>query len=150
MNNINIRKKNNDGTYDDGEFLFTNVDLYNGCYINRILELSPISNRQENNVKISIRSVIGDREYNFKPEEDGSYYLVDINNPGIKFYFTDKNQIKYLPDKNGIISLVNVLTIPMDIIIHMIAEKYTITELDKNIIIDDIDLVVWSSDNESK
>lgn len=149
MNNINIRKKNDDGSYDNGEFLFKNVDLYDGCYVNRILELSPNLNKKEYNIKLSLRTVVGEFEYQFKPVKEGAYYLEDSNHPGLKFYFTDKNQVKYLPDKNGIISIINVLSMPLDIVIHMIADKYTVNNIDEYIVIDDVNLIVWSSNYEA-
>ncbi len=149
MNNIILRKKNDDGSYDNGDFLFNNVDLYDGCYVNKILEISPNLNRKEYNIKLSLRSVIGEYEYQFKPSEEDGYYLVEDNHPGLKFYFTDKNKVKYLPDKNGVISLINVLSMPLDIIIHMIADKYTVSDIDEYIVLDDINLIIWSSNYES-
>ena len=149
MNNIILRKKNDDGSYDNGDFLFNNVDLYDGCYVNKILEISPNLNRKEYNIKLSLRSVIGEYEYQFKPSEEDGYYLVEDNHPGLKFYFTDKNKVKYLPDKNGVISLINVLSMPLDIIIHMIADKYTVSDIDEYIVLDDINLIPWSSNYES-
>jgi hypothetical protein len=149
LNNIILRKKNDDGSYDNGDFLFNNVDLYDGCYVNKILEISPNLNRKEYNIKLSLRSVIGEYEYQFKPSEEDGYYLVEDNHPGLKFYFTDKNKVKYLPDKNGVISLINVLSMPLDIIIHMIADKYTVSDIDEYIVLDDINLIIWSSNYES-
>lgn len=149
MNNIILRKKNDDGSYDNGDFLFNNVDLYDGCYVNKILEISPNLNRKEYNIKLSLRSVIGEYEYQFKPSEEDGYYLVEDNHPGLKFYFTDKNKVKYLPDKNGVISLINVLSMPLDIIIHMIADKYTVSDIDEYVVLDDINLIIWSSNYES-
>ena len=149
MNNIILRKKNDDGSYDNGDFLFNNVDLYDGCYVNKILEISPNLNRKEYNIKLSLRSVIGEYEYQFKPSEEDGYYLVEDNHPGLKFYFTDKNKVKYLPDKNGVISLITVLSMPLDIIIHMIADKYTVSDIDEYIVLDDINLIIWSSNYES-
>ena len=149
MNNIILRKKNDDGSYDNGDFLFNNVDLYDGCCVNKILEISPNLNRKEYNIKLSLRSVIGEYEYQFKPSEEDGYYLVEDNHPGLKFYFTDKNKVKYLPDKNGVISLINVLSMPLDIIIHMIADKYTVSDIDEYIVLDDINLIIWSSNYES-
>lgn len=148
MNNINIRKKNEDGSYDNGDFLFKNVDLYDGCYVYRTLEISPSLNKQEYNLKLSLRSVVDEFEYQFKPSSDNDYYLVDDNHPGMKFYFTDKNKVKYLPDKNGIISLINVLSAPIDIEIHMIADRYTVNNIDEYIVLDDINIIIWSSNNE--
>ena len=94
MNNINIRKKNEDGSYDNGDFLFKNVDLYDGCYVYRTLEISPSLNKQEYNLKLSLRSVVDEFEYQFKPASDNDYYLVDDNHPVMKFYFTDKKKVK--------------------------------------------------------
>lgn len=149
INKINIRKKNDDGTYDDGDFLFKNVDLYNGCFVKRILEISP-SNREEYNVKVSLRSIENELEYDFKPENEYSYYLVNSKHQGMKFYITDKNGVKYLPDKNGIISLVNVLSTPLEIVINLIADKYTVSKIDDYVIFDDINILFWSSENDTE
>lgn len=146
--NINIRKKNEDGSYDNGEYLFNAVDLYDGCSVNRILEISPATSKSEKNIKFSMRTVIGDNEYNFLPDKHNKYNLVDMNHPGLSFFLTDKNKIKYLPDKNGIISITNVLSGPMELILHMEAKKYTITDLNKNIVMDDMNIIIWSSASE--
>lgn len=147
MDNIIIKKKNEDGSYDSGDFLFNAVDLYDGDHVQRILELSPQLGKIVVNVKFEIRSVIDNNQYSFIPEKSGSYYLVNSQHPGIKFYLTDVNKVKYFPDSNGKISITNSLSSSMDVVLHMIAEPYTVKDLNKDIVIEDISLAFWSSDN---
>jgi hypothetical protein len=148
MNNIIIKKKNDDGTYDNNEYLFNSVDLYEGDHVNRILEISPQLGKMVTNVKFEIRSISNNNQYSFLPEKENSYYLVDPQHKGIKFYLTDTNKVKYLPDRNGKISISNTLSSPKEVVLHMIAEKYTIQDFNKDVVMDDMNIVFWSSDND--
>ncbi len=145
MEKINLRKKNNDGSYSTNEYLFDAVDLYNGDVVKSILELSPTNNPVKN-VKFSLSCKRDNIEYELKPLDEESYELVTDRYKGMSIWFTDKNGVKFKPDKNGVVSITNLLAIPLDIQIWLRAEKYTVEKLNETIVLDDLNLKVWSQD----
>lgn len=142
MKNIILKKKNSDGSYDNGPYLFDGIDLYHGDNVSKILELSPAGNSVKN-VKISLVVKRNEIEYEFLPEEEDSYYLVNDKYPGMKIHFEDKNGIKFKPDKNGVLSITNVLAVPLDISIHVRAAKFTVKKISETLVLDDIELLLW-------
>lgn len=142
LKKVIIKKKNNDGSYDNSPYLFDGIDLYHGDNVSKILELSPSGNSVKN-VKISLTVIRNDVEYEFVPEEEDSYYLINDKYPGMKIHFEDKNGIKFKPDKNGVISVTNVLAVPLDISIHVRAAKFTVKKISETLVLDDLNMLVW-------
>lgn len=142
LKKVIIKKKNNDGSYDNSPYLFDGIDLYHGDNVPKILELSPSGNSVKN-VKISLTVIRNDVEYEFVPEEEDSYYLINDKYPGMKIHFEDKNGIKFKPDKNGVISVTNVLAVPLDISIHVRAAKFTVKKISETLVLDDLNMLVW-------
>lgn len=143
MNNIRMQKKNDDGSYDDGEMLFKTVDLYGGDHQSRILEIAPAENVQE--VKyvyfgVSLNDVNG--KIAFTPEKEGSYLLVNSTYKNMKFYLEQKNGHKYYPDKNGLIKITDLLIRPIDVVFHVIAEKYSTNSLTEEKVFEEIEISV--------
>ena len=60
-------------------------------------------------------------------------------------HFEDVNGIKYKSDKNGVIRIINILTIPLDFFIFVEAEPYTVKKISETNVLDDINLIVWSN-----
>ena len=146
MQNIRITKKNNDGSYDYSDYLFDSVDLYGGDHVSRIIELAPaIADKPARYVKFSLVSKQEDDTHKFKPLKNDSYYLENIFHNGLKFYLEDKNGVKYTPDKNGIINIANNLIQPIDVVIHLIADQYSIMDFNKNTVIENINIEIWSN-----
>ena len=58
-------------------------------------------------------------------------------------WFADKNGVKFKPDKNGVISVTNLLAIPLDIQIWLKAEKYTVEKMNESVVLDDLALITW-------
>lgn len=146
MQNIRITKKNNDGSYDFSDYLFDSVDLYGGDHVSRIIELAPaMSEKPARYVKFSLVSRQEEETYTFKPVKTDSYYLENPYHKGIKFYLEDKNGIKYVPDKNGIINIVNNLIQPIDVVLHLMAEQYSIVDFNKEVVIENINIEIWSN-----
>lgn len=142
MSYINIKKKELDGSYSRSPYLFDSVDLYNGDTVKSILELSPATNSVKN-VKLSIVCNRNGVDYEFKPKDDDSYELYTDRYKGMTIWFADKNGIKFKPDKNGILSITNLLAIPLDIQIWLRAEKYTIEKMNESVVLDDLSLITW-------
>lgn len=142
LKKVIIKKKNNDGSYDNSPYLFDGIDLYHGDNVSKTLELSPSGNSVKN-VKISLTVIRNDVEYEFVPEEEDSYYLINDKYPGMKIHFEDKNGIKFKPDKNGVISVTNVLAVPLDISIHVRAAKFTVKKISETLVLDDLNMLVW-------
>lgn len=142
MEKINLKRKNNDGSYSTSPYLFDAVDLYNGDVVKTILELSPINNPVKN-VKFSLICKRDNIEYELKPIDDETYELSTDRYKGMSIWFADKNGIKFKPDKNGVISITNLLAVPLDIQIWLRAEKYTVDKLNETIVLDDLNLKVW-------
>ncbi|MGL5718444.1 MAG: hypothetical protein ACRCX2_35900 [Paraclostridium sp.] len=146
MSNIKLTKKNNDGSYDYGEMLFESLDLYGGDHVRRTLEIAPgIAEQSAKYVKFSISSRKDGGSYKFIPERDGSYFLISNQHKGLKFYLESKTGVKYTPDKYGVISITNLLVTPIDVVINLVAEQYAITDMSKEIVIDDIDIEIWAA-----
>ncbi|MGL6098862.1 MAG: hypothetical protein ACRC0G_04470 [Fusobacteriaceae bacterium] len=143
MNNIRLTKKNDDGSYDDGELLFKTIDLYGGDHQTRTLEIAPGVNVQE--VKyvyfgIALNDTNG--KIAFTPEKEGSHLLTNSAYKNIKFYLEHKSGYKFYPDKNGLIKITDLLIKPMDVVIHVIAEKYTANRLTEENVFDEIEIEV--------
>ena len=119
-----ISKKNEDGSYDTNEYLFDGIDLYHGDRTNKKLEISPVG-APVKNVSIQLVCTRDNIEYEFKPEEDNEYNLKC--------------------DKNGVIRIINILTIPLDFFIFVEAEPYTVKKISETNVLDDINLIVWSN-----
>lgn len=146
MNNIKLTKKNNDGSYDYGDLLFDAVDLYGGDHVRRTIEISPaIAEQSLKYVKFSIAFKNNGSSYKFTPEKDGSYYLVNSQQKGFKFYLENSKGVKYTPDKNGIISIAQLLVAPVDVVINLIVEQYAVTDMNKEVVLDDIEIEIWAS-----
>jgi hypothetical protein len=146
LNNIRITKKNNDGSYDDGELLFKTIDLYGGDHQSRILEIAPGVNEQEVQYVyfgISLNDING--KISFTPEKEGSYNLVSATYKNIKFYLEQKNGSKFYPDKNGLIKITDLLIKPLDVVLHVIAEKYSSDRISEEKVFDEIELAVWGA-----
>ena len=143
MKKIILKKKNEDGSYDNSPYLFDCIDLYHGDNVAKTLELSPAGNAVKN-VKVSLVVKRNDIDYDFLPEEEDSYYLVNDKYPGMKIHFEDKNGIKFRPDKNGVVSITNVLAVPLDISIHIRASKFTVKKISETLVLDDLELLLWS------
>ncbi|MGL5315210.1 MAG: hypothetical protein ACRCX2_19675 [Paraclostridium sp.] len=146
MNNIRMTKKNEDGSYDDGPLIFKTLDLYGGDHQTRILEIAPGVNEQE--VKfvyfgISLSDING--QVSFTPEKEGSHMLVNSVYKNIKFYVEHSNGHKLYPDKNGLIKLTEALVKPMDIILHVIAEKYSTNRISEEKVFEEIEISVWGA-----
>lgn len=142
MSNIVIKKKENDGSYSKSPYLFDAVDLYNGDTVKSILELSPVNNSVKN-VKISVSCKRDDTEYELTPISEDSYEIATDRYKGMVIWFADKNGIKFKPDVNGVISVTNLLAVPLDIQIWLRAEKFTVEKLNESIVLDDLCLSVW-------
>lgn len=143
MNNIRLTKKNEDGSPDTGEMLFKTLDLYGGDHQSRILEIAPGEAVQE--VKyvyfgVSLNDVNG--KVAFTPEKEGSYFLVNSTYKNIKFYLEHKNGYKFYPDKNGLIKITDLLIKPMDVVFHVVAEKYSTSRLTEEKVFEEIEISV--------
>lgn len=145
MEKIEIRKKNNDGSYSTSPYLFDAVDLYNGDVVKSIIEISPIGNTVKN-VKFTLSCLKDGIEYDLEPVNEDSYELVTDRYKGMSIWFADKNGIKFKPDKNGVVSITNTLAVPIDLQIWLRAEKYTVEKLNETIVLDDFNLKVWTQD----
>ena len=144
QNRTIISKKNEDGSYDTSEYLFDGIDLYHGDRTNKKLEISPVG-APVKNVSIQLVCTRDNIEYEFKPEEDNEYNLKCDRYPGLTIHFEDINGIKYKSDKNGVIRIINILTIPLDFLIFVEAEPYTVKKISETNVLDDINLIVWSN-----
>lgn len=142
MDKINIKRKETDGSYSKSPYLFDGVDLYNGDTVKTILEISP-SNNAVKNVKFSLNCRRNEIDYELKPASEDSYELVTDRYKGMAIWFADKNGIKFKPDKNGVISITNLLATPIDIQIWLKAEKYTVEKLDEAVVLDDLLITAW-------
>ena len=47
-------------------------------------------------------------------------------------------------DKNGVVSITNVLAVPLDISIHIRASKFTVKKISETLVLDDLELLLWS------
>jgi len=144
QNRTIISKKNEDGSYDTSEYLFDGIDLYHGDRTNKKLEISPVGTPVKN-VSIQLVCTRDNIEYEFKPDEDNEYNLKCDRYPGLTVHFEDINGIKYKSDKNGVIRIINILTIPLDFFIFVEAEPYTVKKISETNVLDDINLIVWSN-----
>ncbi|MGL4449586.1 MAG: hypothetical protein ACRCTZ_00170 [Sarcina sp.] len=146
MNNIRLTKKNEDGSYDYGELLFKTIDLYGGDHKSRILEIAPGVNEQEvENVYFGLTLNETGGRVPFTPEKEGSYYLANSVYKNIKFYLETKSGIKLYPDKNGLIKITKTLIKPMDVILHVVAEKFATNRLTEEAVFDQIDIEISAS-----
>lgn len=139
---INIRKKEADGSYSSSPYLFDAVDLYNGDTVKSILELSPAVTSVKN-VKLTIVCDRNDVEYEFKPVQDDEYELTTDRYKGLVIWFADSNGVKFKPDQNGVVSITNLLAVPLDIQVWLKAKPYTVQKLNESLVLDDIKLVTW-------
>ena len=145
QNKTIISKKNEDGSYDTGEYLFDGIDLYHGDNVNKKLEIAPVGTPAKN-VKLQLVCTRDNIEYEFKPNEDeDDYHLKSDRYPGLTIHFEDINGVKYKPDKNGVINFIKVLTMPIDFFIFVKAEPFTSKKISETNILDDINLIVWSN-----
>lgn len=145
QNRVIVSKKNEDGSYDTGDYLFDGIDLYHGDRVNKKLEISPIGSPVKN-VNIQLVCTRDNIEYEFKPEfEEGEYYLKTDKYPGLTIHFEDINGVKYKADKNGVIRIINVLSSPLDFYIFIEAEPFTVKQISKTTVLDDVSLIVWSN-----
>lgn len=144
QNKIILSKKNKDGSYDTNDYLFDGIDLYNGDHVNKRLELSPVGTPAKN-IKIQLVVTRDNIEYEFKPEEDNEYNLKSDKYPGLTIHFEDMNGVKYKSDKNGIISIINILSVPLDFMIYVDAEPYTAKKISDEVVLDDVSLIIWNN-----
>jgi hypothetical protein len=145
MGAITLTKKNTDGSYDYGDKLFDSIDPYDGDHVYRTIEIKPTVS--ENAVKYVKFRLITEKEgdvYIFKPSKTKSHILESTQYSGFSFYLEDINGIKYIPDTNGIISLSNVMSSPIEVVLHLIVDKYAVEDLDKTIILEDVFVEIWS------
>lgn len=145
MRNISLKRKELDGAYSQSPYLFESVDLYNGDTVKSIIELAPLNNAVKN-VKLTIVCNRNGIDYELKPENDDSYELVTDRYKGMSIWFADKNGVKFKPDKNGVVSITNLLAIPLDIQIWLRADKYTVEKLNETVVLDDLALISWYQD----
>ena len=143
-NKIIISKKNKDGSYDTNDYLFDGIDLYHGDRVNKKLELAPVGSPVKN-VKIQLVCRRNDIEYEFKPNEESEYYLTTEKYPGLTIHFEDVNGVKYKADKNGVIHIINILSTPLDFFLMVEAKPFTTKKITDELVLDDIDLVVYHS-----
>jgi hypothetical protein len=145
MGVLTLTKKNEDGSYDYSEQLFDAIDPYDGDHVYKTIEIKPtVSETAAKYVKFRLVTEKEGDVYIFKPTQSKSHLLASSQYNGFKFYLEDINGIKYIPDTNGIISLVNTLTSPMDIVLHLIAEKYAVEDLEQELLLEDVFVEVWS------
>lgn len=142
MKRISLKRKELDGAYSKSPYLFDAVDLYNGDTVKSIIEIAPVSNAVQN-VKISIVCNRNGIDYELKPVDEDSYELHTDRYKGMTIWFADKNGVKFKPDKNGVISVTNLLAIPLDIQIWLKAEKYTVEKLNETVVLDDLTIISW-------
>lgn len=143
MSNIRLTKKNSDGSYDNGELLFKTIDLYGGDHQSRILEIAPGVNEQEvNNVYFGLSLNDANGKVPFTPDKEGSYLLSNPVYKNVKFYLELKSGQKLFPDKNGLIKVTKVLIKPIDVVLHVVAEKFTTNRLTEELIFDEIDIEI--------
>lgn len=143
VNNIRLLKKNEDGSYDNSDKLFKQIDVYGGDHQKRILEISPgINEQQIKHVYFSLELVSTDGNVTFVPEREGSYYLTNSLYKNIKFYLEHKSGHKLYPDKKGMIKITDLLIKPMDVVLHVEVEQYAMPRITEGIIFDDIEIVL--------
>lgn len=143
MSNIRLTMKNQDGSYDNGELLFTSIDLYGGDHQSRILEIAPGINEQEvKNVYFGMSLNDANGKVPFTPDKEGGYFLVNSVYKNVKFYLETKAGQKLFPDKNGLIKVTKTLIKPMDVVLHVVAEKFTAKRLTEEHVFDEIEIEV--------
>lgn len=145
--NLSIIKKNQDGTYCYEEEMFEGVDLYEGDHVFRTFEIAPKDmTRAVRKVKIKLKAEKNGNSYSFVPSTEDSYILESKSHPGIRFYLENSNGIKLYPDSKGTVNIIDILQSPIDVTIHLIADKFTVTDFEKKTVIDDLSLEMWSLD----
>lgn len=147
-NKIIIRPKNEDGSYSDNSILFDGIDLYDGCNVYKILELSS-DNGVAKNVKLTLEVQRNDLIETLLPKIEDAAELKTGYYPGLDIWFTltGADGVKLIPDKNGVINLTKQLTVPMDVVMHVKASKYTVSSLNESVVLDDLFIVTWCSGN---
>lgn len=148
MQNVRLNKKNEDGSYDNGEFLFNSIDFYGGDIKRRILEVAPgINKEQVQYVKFLIALKNENGSVPFVPEKEGSYLLVNELYKNVSFYLEHKSGNKLIPDKKGVINITNLLIQPMDIVLYVKVEPFTTSRLDDEIVMEDLEIQIYSDAN---
>lgn len=146
MENIRLTKKNADGSYDYGELLFKTVDLYGGDHQSRVLEIAPGVNEQEvKNVYFGLALNDTGGKVSFTPEKEGGYNLTNSVYKNIKFYLEHSSGHKLYPDKNGLIKITDILIKPIDVILHVIADKFAVNRLTEERVFDQIEIEIFAA-----
>lgn len=145
VNGVKITKKNQDGSYDYSETMFDAVDAYSGDHVYRTIELAPaIPGKQPKYVKFSLNTFKDNSLYTMKPIKENSYQVASEYYKGFSFYLESASGVKFMPDKNGIISITNILTTPLNVTLHMIVEQYAVQDIEQKTFLDDVSIRVWS------
>lgn len=142
---IKITKLKQDESIDTSENMFDSVDAYSGDHVTRILELSPsVPGTTVQYVKIRFGVNKSEGLFHMTPVKEGDYKVESEYYKGFKYYIESQSGIRYMPDSNGVFNITNSLVTPIKIVLHLIVEKYTVTDLEQANFMEDGQMFVWS------